>query len=214
MPRNKNNNNGDVLDEPLHPIDIVNNIGESFVNNRDARPEERWHGSLDNLARSYRDTAANASELHDRAGYGARKKHIIFGLPGPIMSIVVASIAALWQHTDNRFVLVPLSSLAAIFTAVHVFFDMGGKAEKYWNYSAQYGGVVAFVDATLARDIDWRTPPDAFFAELRTRMGNLNGTAPQLPGKGTCGCSKYPGKVELPKPTQQGDMFYEMNQEC
>lgn len=199
---------------PLHTIDIINDDKDeeedSFNNNRDARAEERWHVSLDNLARNYRDVAATSSELHDRAGYGARKKHIIFGLPGPIMSIVVTCIAALWQDPDNVYVLVPLSSLAAIFTAVHVFFDMGGKAEKYWNYSAQYGGVAAFVDATLARDIDFRIPPDAFFAELRTRMGNLNGTAPPLPGKGTCGFSKYPGKVPLPVPTQKGDMYYEL----
>lgn len=195
----------------MHTIDIINgDNGDAFDNNRDARPEERWHSSLDNLARSYRDAAAKNSELHDRAGYGARKKHIIFGLPGPITAIVVSCIAALWQDTDNVYLIVPLSSLAAILTAVHVFFDMGGKAEKYWSYSAQYGGVVAFVDATLARDVDFRTPPDAFFAELRTRMGNLNGTAPQLPGKGTCGCSKYEGPVPLPEPTKKGSQFYQL----
>jgi hypothetical protein len=208
--KDKMNKKMNKEEKQMETIDIVNDTAEAFDNNRDYRPEERWHATLDNLARSYRDAATISSELHDRAGYGARKKHIIFGLPGPLIGIVVTCIAALWQDLDNIYMIVPLSSLGAIFTAVHVFFDMGGKAEKFWSYSAQYGGVAAFVDATLARDIDFRTPPDAFFAEVRTRMGNLNGTAPQLPGNGCCGCSKYPGKVDLPKPTQAGSMRYDV----
>lgn len=176
--------------------------------NHDSRPEEKWHLSLDQFARNFRDSASNASELHDRAGYGARKKHIIFGLPGPLIGIIVTCIAALWENDDSRYLLVPLSAIGSIFAAVHVFFDMGSKAEKHWNYSAQYNGVVSFVDATLARDVDFRIPPDAFFAELRARMGNLGATAPQLPGKGTCGCSKYDVPPPLPKPIQNDSQFY------
>ena len=106
----------------------------------DARPEERWHGSLEQLARQYRDVSAVASEEHDRSGYGARQKHIIFGLPGPLISLVVASVAALWQDPDSIYLIVPLSTLGAIFGAVHTFFDYGGKASSHWNYASQYGG--------------------------------------------------------------------------
>lgn len=181
---------------------------DRFSNNRDARPEERWHESLENLAKSYRDSAAVQSELHDRAGYGARMKHLIFALPAPVIAVVITCISALWTSPDAVYLVAPLSALGGIFSVVHTVLNLGGKAERYWMYAALYGGIVATVDATLARDIDFRIPPDAFFAEVRTKMGELNGNAPQLPGKGCCGCSKYEGKPMLPAPTQKGDFHY------
>lgn len=183
-------------------------VRDSFHNNLDARPEERWHSSLDQLARQYRDVCTLSSELHDRASYGARMKHIIFGLPGPILSIVTASVASLWTSADNIYVIVPFSSVAAIFSAVHSFFDMSRKAERHCNYSAKYADVAAMVDLQLGRDIDFRTPPDMFLTEIRTKIANLQGTAPQLPGKGSCGCTKYNGNVPLPRPIQTGSMIY------
>ena len=177
----------------------------------DARPEERWHASLDNLARRFRDSASVNSEKQDRAGYGARMKHIIFGLPAPLVAICVSTLAALWDSPDARFVVAPLSAAGGIFAAVHTFFDMGGKAQRHWEYSARYAGICSKIDATLARDIDFRIPPDAFFAEVRTELGNLNGSAPQLPGKGCCGCSKYDGAKPLPEPTQMGEFTYKMS---
>lgn len=184
---------------------------DRFSNNRDARSEERWHDSLENLAKSYRDTAVVLSEKHDEAGYKARMKHIVFGLPGPIIAILVSVVAALWNSPDAQLLVVPLSALGAIFSAVHTFFDMGGRAERYWSYSALYGGIVSTVDATLARDIDFRRPPDEFFAEVRTQLGHLNGTAPQLPGKGCCGCTKYESGKSMPslQATQKGSLHYE-----
>jgi hypothetical protein len=184
---------------------------ESTVNHIDSRPEERWHASLDNLAREYRDVAAATCEQQDRAGYGARMKHIIFALPAPVIGITVTCISALWDSTDSRYVIAPLSAIGALAGAVHTFFDLGGKAQRHWDYSAKYGGVCSKVDATLARDIDFRIPPDAFFAEVRTELGNLNATAPQLPGKGCCGCSKYETKKALPAPTRKGGFHYDVS---
>lgn len=184
---------------------------DRFSNNRDARPNERWHTSLDNLAKSYRDTAAVLSEKHDQAGYRARMKHLVFGLPGPIIAIVVSCVAALWNSRDSQYFIVPLSALGAIFSAVHTFMDMGGKAERYWRYAALYGGVVDTIDGTLASDIDFRRQADEFFSEVRTHLGHLNGTAPQLPGKGCCGCSKYESNMNMPKyeKTQSGSIHYD-----
>ncbi len=181
---------------------------DSFTNNRDIRPEERWHTTLANLAVKYRNQASELSEKMDRAGYGARKKHIIFGLTPVVVSVLVSCIAALWAHEDNRFVVVPLSGIGAIFSAVHTFFNMGGRAESFWRYAALYGSVVAMVDTEISRDPDYRMPPDAFFATLRSEMCHLNGTAPQLPGKGCCGCTKYPGKQPLPQPLEHGSATY------
>lgn len=188
----------------------VQPTGDATDNHHDIRPEERWHTTLDQLAREYRDVSAVASEQHDRAGYGARMKHIVFGLPAPVIGIVVAAVAALWISPDAVYFVVPLSSIGSIFAAVHTFFDYGGKAQSHWDYSARYGGVCSKIDATLARDVDFRTPPDAFFAEVRTELGHLNGTAPQLPGKGCCGCSKYESKKPLPAPTRDGAFHYEV----
>jgi hypothetical protein len=179
-------------------------------NNRDVRPEERWHASLVSLAKEYRDQAAVASERHDRAGYKARMKHLVFALPGPVINLVAASVSALWDDTENnKYLIVPLVLVGAVFSTVHSVLNLGGKAEKFWRYAALYGGVVARVDKDLARDPDWRTPADAFFAELSTNMGNLNMSAPQLPGKGCCGCSKYEGIRPLPQPTREGELSYE-----
>ena len=180
---------------------------EPTDNNHDVRPEERWHESLENLAMSYREVAATNAEMQDRAGYGARMKHIIFGLPGPIISLSVAMISSLWVDTENVYLIAPLALVGGTSTLVHNFFDLGGKAERHWDYSARYSGFCSKVDATLARDIDFRTPPDACFAEWRSELGHLNSTAPQLPGKGCCGCSKYSGKKPLPAPERK-DFHY------
>lgn len=158
------------------------------TNNRDHRAEERWHQSIDMLAREWRDSCAEQSKEHDKAGYGARMKHIIFGLPAPLTAIVTSTVAALWDSPDVKYAVVPLSGLAAIFSAIHVFMDMAGKAELHWNYAAQYGGVASKIGAQLSRDVDFRRPADEFMAETRMEVGNLNASAPQLPGTGCCGC--------------------------
>lgn len=158
------------------------------TNNQDYRAEERWHQSIDTLAREWRDSCVEQSREHDKAGYGARMKHIIFGLPGPVTAIVTSTVAALWDSPDVKYAIVPLSGLAAVFSAVHVFLDMAGKAQLHWNYSAQYGGVANKIGAQLSRDVDFRRPADEFMAETRMEVGNLNASAPQLPGTGCCGC--------------------------
>lgn len=181
-------------------IDIPDNI--------DDRDEEAWHSSLDNLTRKYRDTAVVQSELQDRAGYTARMKHIIFGLPAPVIAVVVTCVSALWEDTDARYVIAPLSAVGGIFASVHTFFDMSGKAEQHWSYSALYSALTNKIDATLARDTKFRIPPDAFLAEVRTELTHLNSTAPHLGGQGTCGCKKYKSPPPLPTPTQSGDIHY------
>lgn len=183
-------------------------LGE-IDNNIDSRAEEAWHRSLDNLARSYRDTCAQNAELQDRAGYSARMKHIVFGLPAPVIATVVTCVTGLWDSTDAKYLIAPLSAVGGIFAAVHTFFDMSGKAEKHWSYAARYGGLRNKIDATLSRDINFRIPPDAFFAEVRTELTNLDSTAPQLGGKGVCGCKKYKTPPPLPAPTQSGAFHYE-----
>lgn len=185
---------------------------EITITNVDHRPEERWHRSLDNLAREFRDNAAKMSELQDRAGYTARMKHIVFGLPAPIIAVLVTCLAGLWDSPDAKYVVAPLSAIGGIFSAVHTFFDMSGKAQRHWSYSSLFGALVSKIDATLARDINFRIPPDAFFAEVRTEMTNLGGTAPQLGGKGCCGCTKYEHPPSLPPPTRTGSFHYEIPQ--
>lgn len=181
---------------------------EITITNVDHRPEERWHKSLDNLAREYRDNAAKMSELQDRAGYTARMKHIVFGLPSPLIAVFVTCLTGLWDSPDAKYIIAPVAAIGGIFSAVHTFFDLSGKAQKHWSYSALYGSLVAKIDATLARDIHFRIPPDAFFAEVRTEMTNLNSTAPQLSGKGCCGCTKYEHPTSLPAPTRSGSFHY------
>lgn len=182
------------------------------INHIDSRHEEAWHRSLDNLAKSYRDTCAVSSELQDRAGYSARMKHIVFGLPAPIIATVVTCISGLWDSTEAKYVVAPLSALGGIFAAVHTFFDMSAKAEKHWTHAARYNGLKNKIDATLSRDINFRIPPDAFFAEVRTELNNLDSSAPQLGGKGRCGCSKYKTPPPLPPATQAGTFHYEFKE--
>lgn len=181
---------------------------DRFSNNRDMRAEERWHASLELLAKRYRHEAVTMSELYDRAGYSARMKHLIFGMPPPVIALSITLVSTLWIDPNNVYLIAPLGAVAGISSAVHSFLDLGGKAQSYWSYAASYGKVVKQIDTTLARDIDFRTPPDAFFAEMTTEMTNLNGNAPQLPGKGCCGCTKYQGKPSLPEPELDADYHY------
>ena len=180
-------------------IDVVNDVVDEVVNdaenNRDHRAEEKWHESIDNLAREWRESCVEQCKEHDKAGYGARLKHIVFGLPGPVMAIVTASVSALWESPDARYFIVPASAIAGVFSATHVFLNMAGKAESHWNYSAQYGGIASKIGFQLARDVDFRRPADEFLAETRAEIGNLNGHAPQLPGTGCCGCRHRGGPV-------------------
>lgn len=175
------------LEDRRVPAGAKKKIGNIY-NNMDYRGEERWHASIDALARQWRNVCEDMSLKHDKAGYGARMKHWIFGLPSPIATLVCSAVAALWESPDARFFIVPVTCLAAIFSVVHTFLDMGGKAQRHWDYSARYGGICSKIDVQLVRDVDFRRPADEFIAETRTEIGNLNSNAPQLPdSKGCCG---------------------------
>lgn len=168
---------------------------DAIDNNLDRRGEERWHRSLETHARTIRASCVRSSAVQEKAGYGAKAKHVILGLPGPIIALIVAAVAALWDDQDSRYFVVPFSLVGAVFNAVHVFLALEGKAERHWMFSALYGGVVSKIDAQLCRDPDYRRPADEFMAEINSEVGFLNGNAPQPP-KGTCGC--FPEKKEDP----------------
>lgn len=181
----------------------VGSDGHQFLNHRDYRGEERWHASIDALARRWRKACNENAKAHDKAGYKANYKHIIFGLPAPVASLVTSAVAALWDSEDSVYFIVPVTCLAAVFSLVHMMLNMAGRAQKHWDYSARYGGIASKIDIQLVRDVDFRRPADEFLAETRQEIGALNGNAPQLPDpKGCCGnmcgCGKgEDGGVEL-----------------
>lgn len=191
-----------VIDNEINDTNEINDINviTDTRNNHDIRGEERWHASINSLVCDWRDQCVIQSRRHDIAGNKARTKHIVFGLPAPITSIVTACVAGLWVSPDAVFFILPATALATVFSVVHVFFDMGGKAEKHWGFSARYGGVASKIDLQLARDVDFRRPADEFMAETGTEINNLNANAPQLSGKGWCSCSKCYGKDGVPLP--------------
>lgn len=184
---------GDTPDErhvTISPIDEVayirNNTRQRIMNNRDARGEERWHASIDALARRWKKSCASAAKAHDAAGYKARTRHIIFGLPAPVTALATAAVSALWESEDARYFVVTSTTIAAIFSAVHTFLDMGGRAQRHWDFSARYGGIASKIDYQLVRDVDFRRPADEFLAETRQEIGALNANAPQLPNPAGC----------------------------
>jgi hypothetical protein len=103
----------------------------------------------------------------------------------------------------------PMVCVGTICSVIHSTLGLAGRATSHEHYANLYAGIASHVDYSLARDPDWRTPADAFFAEVRTRMGNINASAPQLPGAGCCGCTKYESdKIPLPPPTVSGGTQY------
>lgn len=164
-------------------MEVVHNT----TNNMDVRPEERWHESVDRLAREWADFCGKKHAAHEKAGYGARAKHVIFGLPMPIVTIIVSVVTPLWDSSDSKYFVAPATGLAGIFGAIHTFLNMGGVAQRHWDYAARFNAIKSKIDRELARDIDFRRPADEFMAETRVEIGNLEGTAPQLPGR-CCGC--------------------------
>lgn len=178
--------------QPLRiPPGARNKIGNVY-NNMDYRGEERWHASIDALARQWRNVCEDMALKHDKAGYGARVKHFVFGLPAPITALVTTAVVSLWDSEDSKYFVVPATCLAAILSTVHTFLDMGGRAQRHWDYSARYGGICSKIDVQLVRDVDFRRPADEFIAETRTEIGNLNSNAPQLPDGRYC-CSRLFG---------------------
>lgn len=174
----------------ISPIDEVayirNNTRQRIMNNRDARGEERWHSSIDALARRWKKSCVSAAKAHDAAGYKARSRHIIFGLPAPVTALATAAVSALWESEDARYFVVTSTTIAAVFSAVHTFLDMGGRAQRHWDFSARYGGIASKIDYQLVRDVDFRRPADEFLAETRQEIGALNANAPQLPDPAGC----------------------------
>lgn len=154
----------------------------------DHRPNEGWSPKLVAEARKLRDDCNQASGDHDQAGYGHRTRHIIFGLPGPVVAVIVGGIAGLWESSDARYLITPLSMFGGIMTAVHIFLNMAGRAERHWAYAAHYGGLAAEIHHELQRDPRRRRESDEFFAEILTRIRHLNANAPQLPNKKKKGC--------------------------
>jgi hypothetical protein len=155
----------------------------------DARGEERWHTSIEELAKEWRNNCDTLAVKHDSAGYKARMKHLIFGLPAPITSLVVTAVAGLWLSPNAKYFIVPASCVAAVFSVVHVQLNLAGKAQQYWDFSARFGSMASKIDHQLVRHEKFRRPADEFMAETRVELGNLQAYAPQLPGNGCCGCS-------------------------
>lgn len=166
----------------------LNNDPPPLYTYTDHRPNEGWSPKLVSEARKLRDDCNQASGDHDQAGYGHRTRHIIFGLPGPLVAVLVGGIAGLWESEDARFLITPLSMFGGIMTAVHIFLNMAGRAERHWAYAAHYGGLASEIHHELQRDPRRRRESDEFFAEILTRIGHLNANAPQLPNKKKKGC--------------------------
>jgi hypothetical protein len=156
-------------------------------NNQDHRGEERWHESLHAKVMEWGASCAVFAKKHDEAGYKARFKHIVFGMPAPVTTIVTGAVAALWESPDARYFVVPAAAVAAIFSAVHVFLDMGARAQRHWDYAARYSEIAGCIELQLARDVDFRRPADEFMIEILTNIAHLGGSAPALPGVGCCG---------------------------
>ena len=193
------------INEILNVVDLDDEkkaIITDRKNNGDYRKEERWHASIDKLAREWRNACAENSKRHDLAGYKARMKHLILGLPAPIATLTTAAVAGLWDSPDNKYFIVPTMCVASILNLVHIYLNLGGKAQQYWDFSARYGGMAGKIDALLCRDVDFRRPADEFMAETRAEIGNLNGNAPQLPGRGCCGCSDFEREEIIEPPTK------------
>jgi hypothetical protein len=174
-----------------------------MFNNHDHRAEERWHGSIDRLVRDWRAACLANSRIQDNAGYNARWKHIVFGMPAPIATLVTAAVAGLWQSEDARYFVVPLTCVAAVFSVVHTYLDMGGRAQQHWNFSARYGSVANRIDMQLCRDIDFRRPADEFVTEVMVEVGNLNTYALKPPPRGFWGCGEYDPLVVVPEPDEE-----------
>ena len=144
-------------------------------NNHDHRGEERWHESLHCKIMQWGELCEKLSKEHNDAGYSARLKHLVFGLPGPVTTIITGAIAGLWDDPNAKFIIVPLSALATVLGAVHVFMDMGAKAQRHWDYASRYKAISGTVDLQLSRDIDFRRPADEFMIKTLTEISNLDG---------------------------------------
>lgn len=152
----------------------------------DRRAEERWHISIDALARRWSRACMVAAQNHQRAGYISRVRHIVFGLPAPVMALVTTAVSALWDNPEVRYFVVPATAIAAVLSVIHTSLDMGGRAQRHWDFAARYGSIASKIDSQLVRDVDFRRPADEFIAEVRTEIGNLNAYAPQPPNPGIC----------------------------
>lgn len=168
----------------------------------DTRGEEKWSEKLEVLASDWRDACTHNSKRHDLAGYKARMKHLILGLPAPIATIVTGAVSALWESPDARYFIVPVMGVTSILGLVHTYLNMGGKAQRHWDFAARYGGIVSKIDMQMVRGRKFRSPADAFMAETRVEVGNLNANAPQLPGRGCCGCTDVEEERELVRPEE------------
>ncbi len=182
-------------------------------NNRDKRGEERWHETIHTQVMQWAEECGLVAEKHDNAGYGAMFKHVVFGLPGPIATISLGVVAGLWDDPDSKFLILPVSGMAAISTAVHVFMNMGGRAQKHWDFAARYKSIKIDVNRELSRDIDFRRPADEFMMEISSNMNSLNASAPPLPGSGCC--NRKPPVVEtLPsQPDANNEAIMEYHRE-
>lgn len=156
---------------------------KDFFDNRDFRGEERWHLALENLAKEWRDSCMENAHAHNKAGYWARRRHIILGIPAPVTSLVTAAVTGMWDDPNLKYFVIPATCLASIMAVFHTYLNLGGRAERHWAYAAWYESVAAKIDLQVHRDIDFRTPADVFLTETRMEMGSLGMHAPQLPGK-------------------------------
>lgn len=65
------------------------------------RDEEEWHSNLEKRCLKWSRACREQQRSHDVAGYGASKKYFFMSIPVPLLSLVSAAVAALWDHEDE-----------------------------------------------------------------------------------------------------------------
>jgi hypothetical protein len=184
----------ETTEEPA--MDVVSSPAQA-----PARLEQPWTSLHQEHMQECRDRAEKMSREHNEAGYNARRKDRIFSIPPPILSLIVAAVAQLWDSPDNVYIVVILSLVGGVISVVGTTLNMAGKAERHWRFASHYTSTKSKIDDELVQAPEHRVPADKFMTEVRLIMDALQTYEPQLPGGGFFGCKRYKDESPLPPPT-------------
>ncbi len=143
--------------------------------------EEPWTDEIEEYCRNQISTCILHVDLNDEAGYHFKRKRVLWGLPGILIPIIMASVSLMvgWSRKDTCVKITAADYvnsigylIVGVVNGVYGFFNFGTKSAKCFATSLMYASIKSQIDQELHRGKLFRIPADVFMTKIGMLMDN------------------------------------------
>ena len=155
-------------------IDIPNSLSTS--EDDQFRKELLWNSKLDNLMEEYMNTCNNLSIKHSIKSKKYKKLHILFSIPGILISVVLTGIS---QYIEHYTIITTLSIIVMGLTGgLNTFFNFAKKTEQHSQYENLYLEVYNDIHSEINKPKAHRVSADMYLERIKNKINYLKLNSP------------------------------------